>query len=128
MERGRAWRRKKTESKWNSRCKRFMFESLVKDGMQVRSYTDMNGEKKLRVVPNYRKPTTWKEMKKLDPWAKFLKNSSTSKSWVSGQFDAKHANKMTRINSRRVIEEGMQEYDNRYDESLEDQEYIVYVV
>lgn len=125
MERGRAWRRKKTESKWNSRCKRFMFESLVKDGTQVRSYTDMNGEKKLRVVPNYRKPTTWKEMKKLDPWAKFLKNSSTSKSWVSEQFDAKHANKTTRIDSRRVIEEGMQEYDDRYDESLEDQEYVV---
>lgn len=28
--RNRAWRRKKTESKWNSRCKKFMFDSILK--------------------------------------------------------------------------------------------------
>lgn len=27
--RNRAWRRKKTESKWNSRCKKFMFDSIL---------------------------------------------------------------------------------------------------
>ena len=30
--RDRAWRRKKTESKWNSRCKKFMFDRTILDG------------------------------------------------------------------------------------------------
>ena len=80
--RSRAWRRKKTESKWNSRCKKFMFDSAIEDGKRVSSYEDSNGDKKTVIIKNFRKPSTWKEMKENDPWAKYLKNSSTSRSWV----------------------------------------------
>lgn len=45
--RSRAWRRKKTESKWNSRCKKFMFDSVIEDGKRVSSYEDSNGDKRL---------------------------------------------------------------------------------
>lgn len=117
--RDRAWRRKKTESKWNSRCKRFMFDSAIEDGKRIHSYTTEDGIKKTYIVPNYRKPKTWKEMKKEDPWAKYLKNSSTSHSWVSDQLDNKHDIKMQRVNNKKVINEGIQEYFDDMDESFE---------
>lgn len=75
--RDRAWRRKKTESKWNSRCKKFMFDSTILDGNKEYSFnmSDVNGKKFRRtiIIPNYRKPYTWKEMKEKDPWAKYLR-------------------------------------------------------
>lgn len=117
--RDRAWRRKKTEAKWNSRCKRFMFDSVIKDGKIIRSYVDSEGNRKTFLVPNFRKPLTWREMKKDDPWAKYLKNSSTSRSWVSDQLDAKHMNKLQRIESKKLIEEGVQEWIDDMDESFE---------
>lgn len=114
--RDRAWRRKKTESKWNSRCKRFLFESRIEDGKKVHTYTNDEGIKKVYVVPNFRKPSTWKEMKKDDPLAKYLRDSSTSRSWVSDQLDAKHAKKLQRVNAKRQINDGILEWDEIYDE------------
>lgn len=121
--RDRAWRRKKTESVWNNRCKRFLFESCIEDGKKIHSYTNDEGVKKLYVVPNFRKPKTWKEMKKNDPWAKYLKNSSTSRSWVSDQLDAKHTKKLQRVNAKQQINEGILEWEDIYDESIEDEIY-----
>lgn len=117
--RSRAWRRKKTESKWNSRCKKFMFDSVIEDGKRVSSYEDSNGDKKTVIIKNFRKPSTWKEMKEKDPWAKYLKNSSTSRSWVSDQMDAKHTNKLLRIESKKLINDGIQEWFDEFDESFE---------
>ncbi len=117
--RSRAWRRKKTESKWNSRCKKFMFDSVIEDGKRVSSYEDSNGDKKTVIIKNFRKPSTWKEMKEKDPWAKYLKNSSTSRSWVSDQMDAKHTNKLLRIESKKIINDGIQEWLDEFDESFE---------
>ena len=117
--RSRAWRRKKTESKWNSRCKKFMFDSVIEDGKRVSSYEDSNGDKKTVIIKNFRKPSTWKEMKEKDPWAKYLKNSSTSRSWVSDQMDAKHTNKLLRIESKKLINYGIQEWLDEFDESFE---------
>lgn len=117
--RSRAWRRKKTESKWNSRCKKFMFDSVIEDGKRVSSYEDSNGDKKTVIIKNFRKPSTWKEMKEKDPWAKYLKNSSTSRSWVSDQMDAKHINKLLRIESKKLINDGIQEWFDEFDESFE---------
>lgn len=114
--RDRAWRRKKTESVWNNRCKRFLFESRIEDGKKVHSYTNDEGVKKLYVVPNFRKPENWKEMKKKDPWAKYLKNSSTFRSWVSDQLDAKHTKKLQRINAKQQINEGILEWEDRFDD------------
>ena len=122
--RDRAWRRKKTESVWNSRCKRFLFESRIEDGKKIHVYKDVEGNKKEYVVKNFRKPSTWKEMKKSDPWAKYLRDSSTSKSWVSDQLDAKHAKKLQRAYNKEVINEGLQEYEDLYDESFEDFDYF----
>lgn len=117
--RSRAWRRKKTESKWNSRCKKFMFDSVIEDGKRVSSYEDSNGDKKTVIIKNFRKPSTWKEMKEKDPWAKYLKNSSTSRSWVSDKMDAKHTNKLLRIESKKLINDGIQEWFDEFDESFE---------
>ena len=117
--RSRAWRRKKTESKWNSRCKKFMFDSVIEDGKRVSSYEDSNGDKKTVIIKNFRKPSTWKEMKEKDPWAKYLKNSSTSRSWVSDQMDAKHINKLLRLESKKLINDGIQEWFDEFDESFE---------
>jgi len=58
-------------------------------------------------------------MKKEDPWAKYLKNSSTSHSWVSDQLDDKHAIKLQRVTNKKVINEGIQEYIDAFDESFE---------
>lgn len=114
--RNRAWRRKKTESKWNSRCKKFMFDSIFKDGDIEYSFkiSDGNGKKIRRtiMIPNLRKPTSWKEMKKCDPWAKFLKNGSGYRTCISAKMDAKRKIKLQRINNKKLINEGIQEYDD----------------
>ena len=111
--RSRIWRRKKTESKWNSRCKKFMFDSFIEDGKTVHSYKDSNGNKKTCIIRNFRKPSTWKEMKEKDPWAKYLKNHSTFRSYISDQMEDKYSNKLLRIESKRLINDGIQEwFDN----------------
>lgn len=122
--RNRAWRRKKTESKWNSRCKKFMFSSIFRDGDKEYSFnmSDVDGKKFRRtiMIPNLRRPTSWKEMKKLDPWARFLRNGSGRRTYVSDQMDAKHKVKLQRINNKKLINEGIQVYD----ETLEDNFYL----
>lgn len=126
--RNRAWRRKKTESKWNSRCKKFMFDSIFRDGDIEYSFkiSDGNGKKIRRtiIIPNLRRPTSWKEMKKLDPWARFLKNGSGYHTYISDQMDAKRKIKLQRINNKKLINEGIQEYDDIYNETLEDNFYL----
>lgn len=126
--RNRAWRRKKTESKWNSRCKKFMFDSIFRDGEIEYSFNISDGDgKKLRrtiMIPNLRKPTSWKEMKERDPWARFLKNGSGYRTYISDQMDAKRKIKLQRVNNKKLINEGIQEYNNIYDETLEDNFYL----
>ena len=126
--RNRAWRRKKTESKWNSRCKKFMFDSIFRDGEIEYSFNISDGDgKKLRrtiMIPNLRKPISWKEMKKRDPWARFLKNGSGYRTYVSDQMEAKRKIKLQRVNSKKLINEGIQEYNDIYDETLEDNFYL----
>ena len=126
--RNRAWRRKKTESKWNSRCKKFMFDSIFRDGDIEYSFkiSDGNGKKIRRtiMIPNLRRPTSWREMKKLDPWARFLKNGSGYRTYISDQMDAKRKIKLQRINNKKLINEGIQEYNNIYNETLEDNYYL----
>lgn len=126
--RNRAWRRKKTESKWNSRCKKFMFDSIFRDGDIEYSFNISDGGgKKLRrtiMIPNLRKPTSWKEMKERDPWARFLKNGSGYRTYISDQMDAKRKIKLQRVNNKKLINEGIQEYNGIYDETLEDNFYL----
>ena len=124
--RNRAWRRKKTESKWNSRCKKFMFDSIFRDGDIEYSFKIYYGGKKIRrtiMIPNLRKPTSWKEMKERDPWARFLKNGSGYCTRISDQMDAKRKIKLLRVNNKKLINEGIQEY-KEYDETLEDNFYL----
>ena len=126
--RNRAWRRKKTESKWNSRCKKFMFDSIFRDGDIEYSFNINagNGKKIIHtiMIPNWRRPTSWKEMKKYDPRARFLKNGSGYRTHISDQIDAKQKIKLQRTNNKKLINEGIQEYDDIYDETLEDNFYI----
>lgn len=126
--RNRAWRRKKTESKWNSRCKKFMFDSIFTDGDREYSFkiSDGNGKKIRRtiMIVNLKRPTSWKEMKKCDPRAKFLKNGSGYHTYKWAQMDAKRKIKLQRVNNKKLINEGIQEYDNIYDETLEDNFYL----
>lgn len=117
--RNRCWRRKKTKSKWNSRCKKFCWDSLIKDAEKLVAYLDSRGAKKTVQVYTLRRPSSWKEMKQKDPWAKYLKNHSTIRSWVCNQLEAKHNNKLERVNSKRLIEEGLRDYEDIYDESDE---------
>lgn len=117
--RNRCWRRKKTESKWNSRCKKFCWDSMIKDAEKLITYIDSNGNKKTVQVYTWRHPLSWKEMKQKDPWAKYLKNHSTSRSWVSDQLDAKRNNKLQRVNSKILIKEGLKDYEDLYDETDE---------
>lgn len=125
--RNRAWRRKKTESKWNSRCKKFMFDSIFRDGDIEYSFKMHDDGKKIRrtiMIPNLRKPTSWKEMKERDPWAKFLKNGSGYRTRISAKMDAKQKIKLQRVNNKKLINEGIQEYDDIYDETLENNFYL----
>ena len=125
--RNRAWRRKKTESKWNSRCKKFMFDSIFTDGEKEYSFNIYYGGKKIRrtiMIDNLRRPTSWKEMKKCDPWAKFLKNGSGYHTYKWAQMDAKRKIKLQRVNNKKLINEGIQEYNDIYDETLEDNFYL----
>lgn len=117
--RNRCWRRKKTVSKWNSRCKKFCWDSLIKDAEKLITYLDSRGTKKTVQVCTLRHPSTWKEMKQKDPWAKYLKNHSTSRSWVSDQLEAKRNNKLQRVYSKRLIKEGLKDYEDLYDETDE---------
>lgn len=117
--RNRCWRRKKTEAKWNSRCKKFCWDSMIEDARKLLTYIDTHGTKKTVSVCTLRHPSSWKEMKQKDPWAKYLKNHSTSRSWVSEQLDAKRANKLQREDNKKIIKEGIKEYDELYDESDE---------
>lgn len=117
--RNRCWRRKKTESKWNSRCKKFYWDSMIKDADKLITYLNDNGTKKTVQVCTLRHPSSWKEMKHKDPWAKYLKNHSTSRSWVSDQLEAKRNNKLQRVNNKRLIKEGLKDYEDLYDETDE---------
>lgn len=58
-------------------------------------------------------------MKEKDPWAKYLKNSSTFRSYISDQMEDKYSNKLLRIESKRLINDGIQEWFDNLDESLE---------
>lgn len=121
--RGRAWRRKKTESKWNSRCKRFLFDSIILDGSREHSWSISDGNggkcKRVKTIPYYRKPLTWKEMKDRDPWAKFLKNGTTYRTYVSDKMEAHKNNKLQRESNKRIINDGIKEYEDLYDETYE---------
>lgn len=117
--RNRCWRRKKTESKWNSRCKKFCWDSMIKDAEKLITYLDLNGNKKTVQVYTYRHPSSWKEMKQKDPWAKYLKNHSTPRSLVSDKLDIKHDNKLQRVNNKILIKEGLKDYEDLYDETDE---------
>ena len=105
-----------------------MFSSIFRDGDKEYSFnmSDVDGKKFRRtiMIPNLRRPTSWKEMKKLDPWARFLRNGSGRRTYVSDQMDAKHKVKLQRINNKKLINEGIQEYDDIYDETLEDNFYL----
>lgn len=117
--RDRAWRRKKTCSIWNSRCKKFMFEGRIEDGTIVRSVYDQRGSKVLCITKAWRKPETWKEFKTKDPLAKYLKNSTTSRTCIYDKLEAKHKNKLQRASNKKAINEGIQEYEYLYDETYE---------
>lgn len=118
--RDRAWRRKKTCSIWNSRCKKFMFEGRIEDGTVVRSVCDQSENKKSHIIIKaWRKPETWKEFKTKDPLAKYLKNSTTSRTYIYDKLEAKHKNKLQRALNKKAINEGIQEYEDLYDETYE---------
>ena len=104
-----------------------MFDSIFRDGDKEYSFKIHDGGKKIRrtiIIPNLRRPTSWREMKKLDPWARFLKNGSGYRTCISDQMDAKRKIKLQRINNKKLINEGIQEYDDIYDETLEDNFYF----
>ena len=96
-----------------------MLDSFFEDGKTVHSYKDSNGNKKTCIIRNFRKPSTWKEMKEKDPWAKYLKNHSTFRSYISDQMEDKYSNKLLRIESKRIINDGIQEWFDNLDESFE---------
>ena len=105
-----------------------MFDSIFRDGEIEYSFniSDGNGKKLRRtiMIPNLRKPISWKEMKERDPWARFLKNGSGYRTYISDQMDAKRKIKLQRVNNKKLINEGIQEYNDIYDETLEDNFYL----
>lgn len=117
--RDRAWRRKKTFSILNSRCKKFMFKGRIEDGTVVRSVYYQGGSKLHIIIKALRKPETWKEFKTKDPLAKYLKNSTTSRTCIYDKLEAKHKNKLQRASNKKAINEGIQEYEDLYDETYE---------
>ena len=122
--RNRSWRRKQTQSVWNRRCKKFMFQGLIENGSKVVTCTTLDGKKIQFTRRMWRKPSTWKDFKENDPWAKYLKDGNPYHRFVSDKEDAKHKIKLQRINNKKLIIEGIQEWDDIYDETLEDFFYI----
>ena len=49
-------------------------------------------------------------------WAKVFKNTGSYTKGMSEKLDAKHKNRKERHSKKKVIEEGIQEYDSRFDE------------
>ena len=103
-------------------------DKIFKDGDIEYSFkiSDGNGKKIRRtiIIDNLRRPTSWKEMKKCDPWARFLKNGSGYRTHILAKIDAKRKIKLQRVNNKKLINEGIQEYDDIYDETLEDNFYL----
>ena len=56
-------------------------------------------------------------------WVKIFKNTS-EKRFVSDKLDMKQKNRKERHSEKKVIEEGIQEYNSRYDETCGDCEFF----
>ena len=56
-------------------------------------------------------------------WVKIFKNTS-EKRLISDKLDAKQKNRKERHSEKKVIEEGIQEYNSRYDETCGDCEFF----
>lgn len=104
QERGREYRRKKTFAKYISRLKEHQYLALIPLVEKPRSCYD------------WRKPLSYVDFKENSTWAKLLKNTSSLHKDVWRKFDKKHTNKQQRELKHIQINEGLIEWDERFDE------------
>ena len=57
-------------------------------------------------------------------WAKVFKNTGSYTKGMSEKLDAKQKNRKERYSEKKVIEEGIQEYNSRYDETCSNCEFF----
>lgn len=115
MERTRAWRRKKTQSIWKRRLKEHIDFALIPSKEQQTIISQLTG-RKLTFPKEWRSPKTWVEFKNEVKWARLLRDSGRPATDKGDQIDAHHKNKLERRHSKRVINEGIEEYDDIYSE------------
>lgn len=117
--RNRAWRRKRTEAVWNHRCKEHMYMALIPSNEKVTFVSKQSG--RVYAVPkSWRFPLNWKDFKSNVKWSKYLRDQGKIQSDKWEQMDNHHKNKLNRRLSRKLINEGLKEWDDMY---LEDVDY-----
>lgn len=115
MERNRAWRRKKTQTVWKRRLKEHIDFALIPSKEQITIINAITG-RKLKFPLSWREPKTWVEFKNEVKWARLLRDSGRPTTDKSDQIDAYHKNKLERRHSKKLIDEGIEEHENRYDD------------
>lgn len=115
MERTRAWRRKKTQSVWKRRLKEHIDLALIPSKEQMTIISQLTG-RKLTFPKSWREPKTWVEFKNEVKWARLLRDQGRIQSDMGDKIDAHHKNKLERNNSKKLIDEGINEYENETDD------------
>lgn len=118
MERTRDWRRKKTQSVWKRRLKEHIDFALIPSEKTKTIISKLTG-KKYTFPESWRSPSTWKEFKDKVKWSRYLRDQGRIQSDKSEQIEHHHDVKIERRNSKKLINEGIQEHDERYDEGPE---------
>lgn len=116
MERSRAWRRKKTQSVWKRRLKEHIDFALIPSKEQLTIISQITG-RKLTFPKSWREPKTWVEFKNDVKWARLLRDSGRPATDKSDQINAHHKNKLERRHSKKLIDEGIEEHEDRYSEN-----------
>lgn len=93
-----------------------MMYGLIENGKDKRNLFLEDGSLYTYEVKKWRKPTSWKDFKKNDKTAKLLRDQATVYSNVGDKIDNHRKVKLSREQSKIQINEGIVEYDERYDD------------
>lgn len=115
MERTRAWRRKKTQSVWKRRLKEHIDFALIPSEEKQTIISKLTG-RKITFPKYWRSPSTWVEFKNDVKWARLLRDQGRIQSDMGDKIDAHHKNKIARLDAKKQIDEGIQEYADETDD------------
>lgn len=89
--------------------------ALIPSKEQMTIISQLTG-RKLTFPKSWREPKTWVEFKNEVKWARLLRDQGRIQSDMGDKIDAHHKNKLERNNSKKLIDEGINEYENETDD------------